>query len=75
MQGFRAKCYQRSPETKIRQKFTVEYSLWKERLLAAKGKDSREEDSFGFYPSDDIMSSGLDLVYPRADWPYGPYGS
>jgi hypothetical protein len=73
MQGFRAKCYERSPEEKVRAKYSVEYALWLKALHDSQEQDSREPDSFGFYPSDDIMGYGFDSPYPRADQPYGPW--
>ena len=70
-QGFRAKCYERSPEAAVRAKFPAEYQLWIKGLADAQEQDSREMDSFGFYPTDDIMGNGWDTAVPRADNPYG----
>lgn len=70
-QGFRAKCYERSPEAAIRAKFDAEYKLWLKGLIEAQEQDSREPDSFGFYPSDSIMGDYCDSGIVRADNPYG----
>lgn len=72
MQGFRAFCYQRSPEKDIRAKFQGEYELWQKALMEAPGQADREPESFGFYPSTDIMG-GFDECSPRPDWPYSTY--
>lgn len=72
-QGFRAKCYQRSPEAAVRAKFEAEYGLWQKALIDAQEQDSREPDSFGFYPTDSLMWDSWDAPWPRADMPYGPW--
>ena len=72
MQGFRAYCYQRSPEAKIRAKFEIEYKLWIANLLQAEGQADREQEAFCFYPSDNFTGGYWDNYYPSAAWPYGP---
>jgi len=70
MQGFRALCYQRSPESAIRAKFPAEYQLWQKSLSDAEGQADRETESYGAYPATDLMG-GYDCPGPRPDWPYG----
>ena len=72
MQGFRAYCYQRSPEAKIRAKFEIEYKLWIANLLQAEGQADREQEAFCFYPSDNFTGGYFENYYPSAAWPYGP---
>lgn len=72
MQGFRAYCYQRSPEDKIRAKFAGEYALWQKKLSESEAKADRETESFGAYPSTDIMG-GWGVPNPGPAWPYTPY--
>jgi hypothetical protein len=71
MQGFRAYCYQRSPEEKVRAKFQAEYQLWLKSIGDAEGQGDREAESYGAYPSDDLMGAGF--VNPGPSWPYTPY--
>lgn len=71
-QGFVAFCYQRSPEAAIRSKFPAEFQLWQKALMDALGQADRETESFGAYPSDDLMGTGWDSPGPRPDWPYSP---
>ena len=68
-QGFRAYCYQRSPEEKVRAKFQAEYALWQKAILDAEGQADREPESYGAYPSNDIMGPGWTWAGPA--WPYG----
>jgi hypothetical protein len=69
MQGFRAYCYQRSPEAKIRAKFDVEYKLWLMALSTAEGQADREPEAFCFYPSDNF--TGGDMPFAGPAWPFG----
>lgn len=71
-QGFRAYCYQRSPDSKVRAKFDVEYKLWLKSLDDAEGQADRETESYGAYPSTDLMG-GLCFPNPGPAWPFGPY--
>ena len=70
MQGFRAYCYQRSPEAKIRAKFDVEFKLWLQNLAQAEGQADREQESFCFYPSDNFTGGYCENFYPSAAWPF-----
>lgn len=72
MQGFRAYCYQRSPESKIAAKFDREFKLWIQNLQQAEGQADREQESFCFYPSDNFTGGIGDFQYPSAAWPF-PY--
>jgi hypothetical protein len=73
-QGFVAFCYQRSPEAAIRAKFQVELALWQKALTTCDEQSNRETESWGAYPSDDIMGTWDSFTGPRADWPFsGPY--
>lgn len=71
MQGFRAYCYQRSPEDKVRAKFDTEYKLWLKALVDAQRQDDQEVDSWGAYPSTDFLG-GVDFPYPGPAWPFAP---
>lgn len=70
-QGFRALCYQRSPEEKVRAKFAPEYALWQKGISEAEGQADREEESYGAFPASEIMDSGY--TRPGPAWPYGSY--
>jgi len=72
MQGFRAYCYQRSPEAKIRAKFDVEFKLWQGSLATAEGQADREQESFCFYPSDNFTGGVWDMPYAGPAWPFSP---
>lgn len=67
-QGFRALCYQRSPEDKVRAKFAPEYALWQKAISEAEGQADREEESYGAYPSSDLMAPSW--TFPGPSWPY-----
>jgi len=71
MQGFRAYCYQRSPEEKVRAKFQVEYQLWQKAIMDAMGQADREPETYGAFPSTDIMG-GYDYPNPGPAWPFAP---
>lgn len=71
LQGFRAYCYQRSPEAAVRAKFETEYQLWQKSLGDAEGQADRETESYGAYPSSSIMGS-WDAVNPGPAWPFAP---
>src|ERR1700741_3343914 len=72
MQGFRAYCYQRSPETKTRAKFDTEFKLWLAALAKGEGQSDREQESFVFYPSDNFTGGVWDMPYPGPAWPFSP---
>lgn len=61
-QGFFAECYRRSPDPKVRSKYTMERQLWLEALDKAVRQSDKELDDFGFYPGSSIMSSGYGAV-------------
>ncbi len=73
-QGFFAYCYGASPDPKVRSKFLVEKQRWMESLNLAVSQGSREDDAFGFVPSEaGVMDTGwstLTGISPM--WPYGP---
>lgn len=57
--GFFSECYRRSPDPKVRAKYTLERQLWMERLDEAVRQYDREPDDFGFYPGDPkVMDTG-----------------
>jgi hypothetical protein len=70
-QGFRAYCYQRSPEESVRKKFQPEYMLWQKEILDAEGQADREPESYGAYPSSSIQDGGYFWAGPS--WPFGYY--
>lgn len=70
-QGFVAYCYQRSPEDKVRAKFSTEYQLWIKALKDAQGQADRETESWGAYPSTPLLDTA-DFPYPGPAWPYSP---
>lgn len=70
-QGFIAQCYRRSAETKIRNKFEIEYKLWTDGLYESSCAADRERDAAGFYPSRSILAEVFN-PYPGAANPYWP---
>jgi hypothetical protein len=77
--GFFCQLYRRSPDPKVRAKFTQEWALWLRSLDMAVRQGSREELDFGFVPSSaGVMETGygggyLGPAYPFAGGPYGWY--
>jgi hypothetical protein len=73
-QGFCCYCYGASPDPKVRAKFDTAKKLWMESLNQAVNQGSREDDAFGFVPSEaSVMDTGLgwaSCISPA--WPYGP---
>ena len=73
-QGFCAYCYGASPDPKVRAKFDMAKKLWMESLNQAVNQGSREDDAFGFVPSEaGVMDTGWSTwtgISPM--WPYGP---
>ena len=73
-QGFCCYCYGASPDPKVRAKFDMAKKLWMESLNQAVNQGSREDDAFGFVPSEaDVMDTGWSTftgISPQ--WPYGP---
>jgi hypothetical protein len=76
-QGFFAYCYAASPDPKVRAKFEMAKKLWMESLNLSVSQGSREDDAFGFVPSEaGVMDTGLNYgsgISPQ--WPYGQWGS
>jgi len=75
-QGFFAYCYGASPDPKVRAKFPVEKARWMESLNLSVSQGSREDDAFGFVPSEaGVMDTGFGYqTYVSPMWPYGPTG-
>jgi hypothetical protein len=73
-QGFCCYCYGASPDPKVRAKFDTAKKLWMESLNQAVNQGSREDDAFGFVPSEaGVMDTGWSTstaISPM--WPYGP---
>lgn len=69
LQGFRAHCYQRSIDSKVRAKFQPEYELWLKSMADAVGQADRETESFGAYPSESFMGD-YESTAPNAANPY-----
>lgn len=72
-QGFFAECYRRSPDPKVRAKYTQERQIWLDALERAVRQGDREMDDFGFYPGDNFVDTswGINPITPAA--PYGPW--
>jgi hypothetical protein len=73
-QGFFTYCMNASPDPKVRAKFDKAKMLWIESLNLAVSQGSREDDAFGFVPSQaSVMDTGWSTwsgISPM--WPYGP---
>jgi hypothetical protein len=71
--GFFAQCYRRSPDPKVRAKFTDEYKIWMASLDAAVRQGSREQDDYGFVPTSNVMETswGWNPISPAM--PFGPW--
>lgn len=73
-QGFFAQCFRRSPDSKVRGKFSDEWKIWLESLDKATKAGQREMDDFGFYPGESIMGSGSGYgIWLGPANPYLPY--
>lgn len=72
-QGFFAQCFRRSPDPKVRAKFTEEWTLWLKSLDNAVKQGSREMDDWGFYPGTGVMDTGYGYQPVSPAWPYGPW--
>ena len=72
--GCMAQAYRRNPDPKIRARFKDEWAVIEvsglECLFA-----NREQDDFGFYPSDPIMETGAGSIWlgPAAPYPGWPW--
>jgi hypothetical protein len=71
-EGFLAQCYRRHPDRKVRAKFPQEWNLWLRALENAIQMANREQDDFGFVPSENIMQSGT-AMYPNQQTPAWPW--
>lgn len=72
-QGFFAQCYRRSPDPKVRARFTEELKVWFKSLDNAVKQGSRELDDWGFVPASNIMDTGLAFNPVNPACPYGPW--
>lgn len=73
-QGFYAQCYRRSPDAKVRAKFTQEWQMWLESLDKAVRQGQREKDDYGFYPTRSIMDTGFaPWLGPANPYMWGPW--
>lgn len=66
-QGCVAQAYRYSAVAKVREKFDVEWPLWKASLLLARQKSDKERDANRFVPARSVMGSGS----PVGGW-WGP---
>lgn len=73
--GCIAQAYRRNPDPKIRAKFTQEWQLWLKSLNDSFKFANREQDDFGFYPSEPIMETGVGSIWlgPAAPYPGWPW--
>jgi hypothetical protein len=71
--GFFAQCYRRSPDPKVRAKFTDEFKIWMASLDAAVRQGSREPDDYGFVPASNVMDTGWAFNPVNPAMPYGPW--
>lgn len=69
MQGFRAYCYQKSTEAKVRAKFKVEFDLWEAELKKGRMKSDRERDEAGFIVDTPLVRP-VNTGYAGPAWPY-----
>lgn len=75
-EGFFCQLYRRSPDPKVRAKFSQEWSLWLRSLDMAVRQGSKEDTDFGFYPTQSITQEGASYGYvgPANPYNYG-YGT
>lgn len=73
-EGFFCQLYRRSPDPKVRAKFTQEWPLWLRGLDMAIRQANREADDFGFYPgTPGVMETGVGNAWLGPAWPWaGP---
>jgi hypothetical protein len=72
-QGFFAQCYRRSPDPKVRAKFSTEWAIWEKSLTNAVRQGAREEDDWGFYPGSQVMDTGYAYAVITPANPFGPW--
>jgi hypothetical protein len=70
MEGFRAYCYERSPDPSVKAQFAAKERKWMDGMLEAVRKGNREPDSYGFYPDRCVVDTGM----PGPIGPANPYG-
>ena len=73
--GCMAEAYRRNPDAKIRARFKDEWTLWLKSLNDSFKFANKEQDDFGFYPSDPIMETGAGSIWlgPAAPYPGWPW--
>jgi hypothetical protein len=73
--GCLAEAYRRNPDAKIRARFKDEWAIWLKSLKESFDFANKEQDDFGFYPSEPIMETGAGSIWlgPAAPYPGWPY--
>ena len=73
--GCLAEAYRRNPDPKIRARFKDEWTLWLKSLGDSFKFANKEQDDYGFYPSEPIMDTGRGSIFlgPAYPWPYPWY--
>lgn len=71
--GFFAQCFRRSPDPKVRARFTEEWAMWQQSLDNAVKQGSREMDDWGFVPGAQIMETGVSYAQQTPALPFGPW--
>jgi aminotransferase len=68
-----AEAYRRNPDAKIRARYKDEWAVWLKSLKDSFDFANKEQDDFGFYPSEPIMETGAGSIYlgPAAPYPGG----
>ena len=73
--GCLAQCYRRHPDAKVRARFKDEWTIWLKSLDDAIKFANREQDDFGFVPSESIMDGGGCGIWLGPANPYMGYGN
>jgi hypothetical protein len=71
--GFFTYLYQNSADPKVRAKFDEQYKIWMQSLDLAVNQGSREDDDWGFVPSNNVMDTGWAFNPVNPAMPYGPW--
>jgi len=71
--GFFAQCYRRNPDKAVRVKFADEWKIWQKSLDDAVSQGSREQDDWGFVPTQSVMDTGWAFNPVNPAMPYGPW--
>jgi hypothetical protein len=74
-QGFFAMCARRSPDNTVRAQFKEEYAIWLKAMDNAVKQGSREMDDWGFYPTCQVMETGVSYYQANPAQPYGPWNN